>query len=180
MTAITARCIDPAATPPSRLVSTKTPLPAGSLRTSTTDFCARPAKDFSAWTDAGSLRNIASPILLTARTHRHATTRNGRGNCSSTPRAGHRGKNRNPSYGVGHPVLPRRTYGRPPARVPYVLRRRTYTRPRGVLPRRTYLDCHPLLQGRHRYRVAQQLERQRKLEVPVRARPLLPTSPNTS
>jgi hypothetical protein len=34
-------------------------------------------------------------------------------------------KNRIPSYRVGHPGLSRRTYRQPPARVPYVLSRRT-------------------------------------------------------
>src|SRR5262249_17735927 len=106
---------------------------------------AKPPRGFWAATAAGSLRNIASPTSPTARIRRPGISRNGTANCSSTPPAGPPGKNRNPSYRVGHPVLPRRTYGRPGLGVPYVLPPRTYTSPRGVLPRRTYLDCHPPL-----------------------------------
>jgi hypothetical protein len=47
------------------------------------------------------------------------------GIASNMPRPGLVEKNRIPSYRVGHPVLPRRTYGRQKTGVRYVLPRRT-------------------------------------------------------
>src|SRR5262245_38627995 len=58
--------------------------------------------------------------------------------------------------------------------VPSVRKFRTESRPATVRKFRTELVCHSLGPSK-RSRVAQQLERQRKLEEPVRARPLLPS-----
>jgi DNA-binding transcriptional MocR family regulator len=66
----------------------------------------------------GDGRAIASPISPTAHIRPRAIMRRGTERCST-------GKNRIPSYQIGHPVLPNRTYGRPMARVLYVLPNRT-------------------------------------------------------
>jgi hypothetical protein len=113
---------DPAATLPGRSVSTRTRLPDGTPRTNTTASCARPAKASSAVMAAELPPAIASLILPTAPMHQPATSRHGMARSSRPVRVE---KNRNPSYRVGHPVLPRRTYGRPGMGAPYVLPRRT-------------------------------------------------------
>jgi hypothetical protein len=78
---------------------------------------------------------------------------------------------------IGHPVPPRRTYAGKKMLGVYVLPRRTQLWPRGVPPRRAHLEYHL---GKDLIRVAQQPERQGKLEEPVRARPLIPTQPSPS
>jgi hypothetical protein len=98
----------------------KVRLCAGMPKTSTTDSCARPARDFSAWMDAESQRIIASPILLTARIRRPETSRNGMVSRSSTPPAGAAAKNRIPYLPWGHRVPTMGTYGRPDMEAPYV------------------------------------------------------------
>ena len=64
------------------------------------------------------------------------------GSIFDLPHPGQVEKNRIPSYRVGHPVPPRRTYRAKIMGGVYVLPRRTQLLPRGVPPRRTHLEHH--------------------------------------
>src|SRR5262245_28562624 len=113
-----ARFSSPAATQ-RRSAPTRTQLPADLSSLSTMASCVRPVSDSSAALAALLPPTIPPQTSPTARSHQPATSKHGTANhssmCPAEPVA-----NRLPYCLVGHPVLSRRTYGRPPARVPYV------------------------------------------------------------
>ena len=88
-------------------------------------FLRKTAEGFLGSDGRGIAAKYASPTYSMAPTRQAGISRNGPASCSSIPPAEVIAKNRIPSYRVGHPVLPRRTYRQPPARVPYALSRRT-------------------------------------------------------